>query len=481
VRKEGIPQLEVIRKEAASENALKAGFWYVISTILVKAVSILTTPLFSRIMTIQEYGLGATFISWYSLLLPFCSLNLAYSIGRAKLDYPTKLDTYIGSMEILSFLFSSLFVGTSFFFIKPLSNMMGLPNTALLLLGLYLLFSPAILFVQNGYRYQYKYKENICIAWYIFIFSVLLSLVMMLFLDGNKAIYRMTGLTVPSVILSCLILYKTGKSGQLKDVRTYWKYGLRLSVPLLLHTVSLNILSQSDQIFIMKLSGASDAGIYNLAYRYGLMLSIVTIAVGDGWLPWFHDSYYGKHYDAIRNNVKWVVVLGCFVGLLSVTLAPEAIWVLGGAKYLNGIYCVPPIVLGILCQYIYTHYVNIELHLKKVKYVSMGTILAASVNLILNAVFIPIYGFIAAAYTTLFSYLLLLIIHFAVTRFLLKVKLYHDSFMFGAFAVSVIISLVIIRLYPYPTYRYIIFSIEVIVFLVLLRIVMKKAGTKAHI
>ena len=72
--------------------ALKAGAWYVISSISVKAVSIITTPIFTRLMTTKEYGYVATFTTWYSLLSVFCTLNLSYSIGRAKLDFPDKLD-----------------------------------------------------------------------------------------------------------------------------------------------------------------------------------------------------------------------------------------------------------------------------------------------------------------------------------------------------------------------------------------------------
>jgi O-antigen/teichoic acid export membrane protein len=128
--------------------------------------------------------------------------------------------------------------------------------------------------------------------------------------------------------------------------------------------------------------------------------------------------------------------------------------VLGGEDYMTGVYCVPPIVLGVLCQYVYTHYVNIELHLKKTKFVSMGTIFAALLNIVLNAIFIPQYGFVAAAYTTFFSYVCLLFVHFGITRVILKVKLYNDFFMFGAVLVTGVIAVPLIYLYPHNLIRY---------------------------
>ena len=283
-------------------------------------------------------------------------------------------------------------------------------------------------------------------------------------LDGDKALYRIIGITLPTIVLSIFIWICTLKNHNVCYNKEYWKYGWALSGPLILHTVSMNILSQSDRIFISKICGAEATGIYSLAYNYGILLSIVTNAVADGWLPWFHDNYYAKNYADIRKNAKKIVLLGCYVGLACVALAPEAIIILGGKKYLTGIYCVPPVVLGIVCQYIYTHYVNIEMHLKKTKFVSQGTISAAIINIILNAIFIPRFGYIAAAYTTLASYLMLLIVHFLITRRVLKIKLYDDVFMFLAMLVTGCVSVLISITYNYTILRYIVIGLGFVSF-----------------
>lgn len=434
--------------------ALKAGAWYVISSISVKAVSIITTPIFTRLMTTKEYGYVATFTTWYSLLSVFCTLNLSYSIGRAKLDFPDKLDNYIGSMQILSGLVTAIISVFMLIFINPLSRFMELDQMGIILLILYLLFSPAINFYQNGFRYRYRYKENIGIAWYTTITSVMLSLALMYLFDSNREILRMLGITMPTVFLSTIFWLNSIKKGYIKYCKEFWSYGLKLSLPLVLHTVSLNILAQSDRIFIAKFGGVADVGIYSLVYTYGIMISIITNAIADGWLPWFHDNYSAKEFNSIRTNVKPIVLLGCFLSLACISLTPEAIFILGGENYLFGIGCVPPIVLGILCQYIYTHYVNIELHLKKTKFVSFGTIFAALLNIILNAIFVPIYGFVAAAYTTFFSYICLLVIHYFITRFVLKINLYQNKFMFLCMIITTLIAGILVMTYSYRLLRY---------------------------
>lgn len=435
--------------------ALKAGIWYVVSTILVRAISIISTPIFTRLLTTEQYGTVSTFTTWYSLLLPVFSLNLIYCIGRAKLDFPGRLNMFIGSMQLLSFLFAAVLSCVLGVLILPISSFFELPPEVTGILILYLVFSPAINFVQSGYRYQYKYKQNIGISFYIALSTVILSLILINVMELDSAdVARILGIAMPSIALSGFFWVKILRNKEAKVNIEYWKYGLNISLPLILHTISLYILAQSDRILIAKMCGKTATGIYSLIYNYGALLSMVVASVSEGWLPWFHDNYYLENFDDIRKSTEKIVVFGCYVGLACIALAPEAILVLGGDKYLDGIWCVPPIVLGIICQYIYTHYVNIELHVKKTKYISYGTILAAGINIILNAIFIPIYGFVAAAYTTLFSYVVLMFVHFFITQYILKIKLYRNVFMFGAMAVVSIVTVGLTTLYNQHFTRY---------------------------
>lgn len=56
-------------KIGSGNTALKAGV-YVISSIMVKAISIITTQ-YSRMLSTSEYGTVSTFTSWSGLLLTF--------------------------------------------------------------------------------------------------------------------------------------------------------------------------------------------------------------------------------------------------------------------------------------------------------------------------------------------------------------------------------------------------------------------------
>lgn len=443
------------QNSSLGKKAFKAGIWYVISSVMVKSISILTTPLFTRLLSTEQYGTVQTFISWQSLLIPIFTLNLPYSIGRAKLDFDNRLSEYTGAMQILSAFVSALIVAVSVVFLAPVSLLLELTPVETVILLAYLFFTPTITLYQNGYKYTYRYKQNIAIAWYTTVGTTLLSLLLVYISPAeNKALMRIVGIVLPNVLLSAFFWFKSLKERHLNTNHEYWSYALKISVPLILHTISMHILSQSDRIFITKIWGKTDTAFYSLAYTYGVALHVITTAVSEGWLPWFHDAYFAGKEDEIRKNVKPLVILGCYVGLACIALAPEAVYVLGDVKYADSVACVPPVVLGVVCQYIYTHYVNIELHLKKTVYVSTGTIFAAVLNIGLNAIFIPMFGFVAAAYTTLTSYFALMIVHFIITRKVLKVKLYNDLLMFGTLGVTAIITAGLMMTYDYRGIRY---------------------------
>lgn len=449
--------------------ALKAGVWYVVSSVMVKMISVITTPIFTRTLSTTEYGTVATFTAWYALFIVICTLCLTNTIGRAKIDFPNKLNEYIGSIQSLSVIFTILLGLIVILFLPSVATFLELSESATMLLLAYLISSPAIIFYQNSCRYQYKYKQNIIIAWYTAITTVALSLLLLFTIDGDKAILRIMGLVLPTVTLSLFLWLRSLKQGYINAKIGYWKYGLMISLPLISHAISMNILSQSNRVIISKLCDTTATAYYSLVASYALLITVVTEAVNQGWQPWFHDNYAKGNNRLIRKNTKLIVLFECYIGLACMAFAPEAIYILGGEQYLGAIDCIVPMVLGVVCQSIYIHYINIELHLKKTIHASWGTLFAAIVNILLNLLLIPKYGYVASAYATFISYCLLLIIHFLITRLLLKVKLYNDFFMFIAIGGMLLLSLLFSFTYDVILYRCLLMAAVLTSFLVIFR------------
>ena len=59
---------------------VKASLWFVICGFLQKAISLITTPIFSRLLTTSEYGIYSVYQTWAGIIIIFASLNLASGV-----------------------------------------------------------------------------------------------------------------------------------------------------------------------------------------------------------------------------------------------------------------------------------------------------------------------------------------------------------------------------------------------------------------
>ena len=148
-----------MKKNTGIQNAFKAGVWYSISAIAAKSISIITTPIFTRMMTTSDYGLAATFSSWYSIFLIICTANLSYSHSRGKIDFQNNFVKYVGATHTLSYLITGIFSAIALVFISPVSKALDMNPLLMVLLLLYLFAGGTVNLAQSENRYQYDYKK----------------------------------------------------------------------------------------------------------------------------------------------------------------------------------------------------------------------------------------------------------------------------------------------------------------------------------
>ena len=198
------------------------------------------------------------------------------------------------------------------------------------------------------------------------------------------------------------------------------KYALRFNLPLIVYYLSQVIFNQSDRLMIKRYIDTSSAGIYSVAYTLSMMLVFVLNAINNSYVPWFYIRLSKK--DTKQNKqISLIIALIMFVLLMGVIwAAPEIIYVMAGQKYHDAIWVVPPVCISNMLL-LYTQYcINIEFFFEDKKSLVLASILSAVSNIALNAVFIPKYGFIAAGYTTMFSYILFFVFNYIAMKSVLR-------------------------------------------------------------
>jgi len=435
-------------KEKGSK-VVKSSIWYTIANVSIRAVAIITTPIYTGMLTTADYGRANTFNSWIDVFNVFACLCVVYSIGRAKLDFPDRFDEYMSSLQGLSSSFGFILLVLAFIFRESLSGWIHYEVPLAVGLFAYLCVAPSVEYMMQKCRYEYRYKENILISVITCVGQVALSILLMLLFNDRRYIGKILGVMLPTAIMGIVFYIRFIVKGKVFYNREYWTYALKIGLPMIPHALALILLAQMDRIMIKGICGDGDAGLYIFGYSFATLLMIFTNAIGQAYLPWFNETLFDGERDRIRQIQKKLVLLGCFLSFGFIAVSPEALMLLSisNNSYWIAKYVVPPIVLGTLAQYFYTNYVNVEIFCKKTSIIAMGSCLAALINYILNYAFISRFGYIAAAYTTFASYIVLMLMHYIMVRFVLKEQVYDDLYMFAAMIIMTLIGILYLLLY----------------------------------
>jgi len=432
-----------------NNKVVKSGIWYTISSIAIRAVAIITTPIYTSMLSTGDYGQANIFNSWIDVINIITCLCVVYSIGRAKLDFSDKFDEYMSSLQTLSSSFAFVVLIFAVIFREQISAWIKYEVPLVIVLFTYLCISPSVEYTLQKCRYEYRYKENILISIITCVGTVLCSVTLILLFNEKRYIGKILGTILPTFLMGLVFYIKILKKGKTLYNKEYWSYALKFGLPMIPHAFALVILAQIDRIMIKDICGEADAGLYTFGYSFATLLAIFTNAIGQAWLPWFNDQLHAGNKQGIKLIQKKLVLLGIFLSIGFVTVAPEALMVLSpnAHDYWVAKWVIPPVALGTLAQYFYTNYVNLELFHKKTPIIAASSIIAAVVNLGLNAFAIPRFVYVSAAYTTLLSYIFLMAFHYIATRYLLKEKVYQDSFMFIGLALSILAGCIIMYFY----------------------------------
>ena len=381
-----------------------------IGSLFNKGFAFLTVPIFTRILSTTDYGIVTTYNSWISILSMVMGFAIHMGIRAAFIDYKEKIDDFVSVTTTFTLLCGGvmcLFIGGGAYLLRI--------NVDLTLIVLCLLQGLATALVQNYSMYlmmQYRYKFRTALMILPNLLSVGASVFAILFVVKTD-LYM--GRIVPTALINAAFGLITvalvyARSHVLYN-REYLKYGLAISMPLVLHGIALNILSQSDRTMITWLADASQTGVYSLIYNFSMIATVITTSLDGVWVPWFTERLKNREIKSINDLAVDYINLMTYAMVGVMFVGPEVVKLLASSKYWEGISIIPPVVLANYIIFAYTLYVNIEHFYKKTPYITVNTLIAAGSNLILNYIFIPLYGYVAAAYTTLFSYLLAFVLH----------------------------------------------------------------------
>ena len=403
-------------------ETLKHAKNYFSANVFTKAIGFISIPIFTRLFTQEDYGIVAIFSSYAGIMTVILSLNSYTAVGRYYYEKTDDFDEFIGTTLILVALIFSFSIPLFILFNQQITNLIKLPG----LLPFYLLFACLFGVISSIYYQilipQKKSKEaaviNILKGYSGFGVAVLFVFL----LKEDRYLGRIWSTLLIGFIFSVYCIIKISKYIKLKFKVKHFKYIASYSIPLMPHNLSGIILAQFDRIMINNIENTASAGIYSLGYNIGMLMLVINDSIMAALIPDFMKFLDNKEYDRLDILVGKIFSIGTIAALGLILFAREIIIILADVKFHEALKVVPIVIIGYVFYEMYFMYGMYPGYKKKTIYTSIVSLSAGSLNVILNAMFIPKHGYIAAAYTTLISYFAMFVMAWIVSKYVLKLR-----------------------------------------------------------
>ena len=380
-------------------------FYLLISSFSTKLLSFFLVPLYTNVLSTEEYGSYDFLATTVSLLIPILTVEIAAAVFIFAIDenYNRKevlsvaIRYLIGSSAIV-FLF--LVVNEIFQFIPIVSQyrefflLMYIVNASS---GIFMEFTRAM-----GNMLNMSIASALC-SFCIIICNILFLLVFEWGLEG----YFLANIVGGLVQIFFLIIKGNLLSGISIRINyaTVQKEMTKYSAPLISNSVAWWINSASDRYVVVGFCGLAENGVYSVASKIPSILNIVQTVFNQAWGvsvikefdPDDKEGFFTRTYNVY--NLLLITVCSCIIAgnriLANLLYAKDfyPAW-----KYVP--FLTMAIIFGSLSGFIGGFFSA----MKKSSILAKSTMVGAIINFILNLIMVPFIGALGAAIATVISY-----------------------------------------------------------------------------
>jgi O-antigen/teichoic acid export membrane protein len=389
--------------------------WYLLGTIVPMAVGFIRTPIFTRYFTPEEFGyLGIVSIT-FSYVSVFLYSWLSGCLWRYYNAFKEKKDLsklysnifliFSGASLLLAIVSGTWYMLTENPLVKQLILLSFVQYLIRELIGLYLIVARL-----EGKALKYNIIHSL---------RVLLSFVL-LYVMAFHYHFRITSVLTSTIVVDLIVilyLLLLNRERVIISIKNLSRHTLNIlfrfgSVGLVTNFCFL-LVSSSDRYIIAMFSDMATVGIYNQVYNISQLSVAALVTVFFNTInPKLNKELEinFKNSDILISKYLYVFLL---FGLPVVTylslFSKEISFILLGEEFRSGFTIMPFVFIS---AFLYGLFMFIEVKFKfadKLKNIAIGVILASALNIGLNFIFIPVFGFQSAAVTTLAAYLFLLL------------------------------------------------------------------------
>tara|TARA_B110000971_G_scaffold93918_1_gene96554 strand:- start:1467 stop:2729 length:1263 start_codon:yes stop_codon:yes gene_type:complete len=380
---------------------------YAFVSFLSMGLSFIFMPLLTKYLSPADYGLIRLFNIYTSLLIPLIGLS-ANEFLRVAIHKLNKLE--------LQTLFSSQFYWTIItfpilfiFFYFSLNQLINheFSTINIFQIGILTIISSInssylIFLIQKKQVKRYVFTMFLKIIIEILFTVVLISIVE---IGWEGRIYSWIAAETIILFISLQYFFKSKLLSFSVNINLL-KRAITFSIPLIIHGLGRVIIDQSDLVFIEKFSNLNDVGLYSIGYQFGNLICIFCVI-----FQRFYSPYFFENMKLATNKTKWqsmkvnyIIILVSIVLVLILNLISPLIFQWFNTDYMGGLNYIAWIAISFV---MYNGYQMFSLYFhynEDTRYLTMFTMVAVILNLILNYYLVKKFNALGAAYATIITY-----------------------------------------------------------------------------
>lgn len=398
-------------------------FNYFGSNIATRAVSFISIPVFTRLLSTSDYGILSLYATYVGIFGVLMTLNTHNVIGRYYYDKTGDEDfrNFVGTVFYISLACICAFLLAFFLLPEFTARLLALPRNIIIYIPVAVIIGISSSVFSQIMQPLYQSRKLALVSIFSTYASFGLAVALIFFLQKNKYMAQVWAQLFVGLLLFMYYIRQIRPYINFTYKAQYLKYIFGYSLPLIPYSLNAVILNQIDRVMINSYEGASSVGMYSFAYNIAMLMTLFVSSLNQAWIPKYFEYMNKKEYEAHDRDVyrlNKIVILG---GGCLMLLGREIGVVLADKKFHAALGIIPIVVLGYVFEGIFTIYGRNIGYSRKTGYATLIAFISGLLNIVLNVILIPRYGYMVAAWTTLASYAFMAFAAYLVSKYFLKI------------------------------------------------------------
>jgi len=397
--------MSTIEKIAINSGSLLTG------RIVTKIISLFTVTFLFRYLGAELYGKYAFAFAYISFFTIISDLGLHNILVRETSQLQEKKNKILGNAILMATIFSLL----AFLMALISINVLNYPESTKTLIGIAATTLLLGIVAPYGVIYEISFKMKYSV--FFSLFSRLFLLVSIYFITlYDLGIFWMAAMTVFADAIHHFLVVIYSK----KIIKPVFKYDYKIckrlfieSLPLALSSLFVLIFFRIDVVMLSMMKGDYSVGIYSSAFRLTEAVLFVPSTFMVSIFPLL-SQYFKKSektfYFTYLKSLKYLFNSAFILAFVLTLNSYDIILYICGIDFIEGSYVFK--ILSWATAILFLNYLfgNLLISVGKQKINTLATFISATANIIINYTLIPQYDFTGAAFATVITQLLNMVI-----------------------------------------------------------------------